>query len=393
MDNYRKMKELAKAHLTEVIIPFWNKLKDEENGGFYGYLDFDLQVDKKAVKGCILNSRILWFYSNAYLLLEEKELLSYANHAYEFLKAHCLDQSYGGIYWSLSYDGSAYDTTKHTYNQAFAVYALSSYYRATGNKEAITLAKSIIGIIEKKCTDSVGYLEAFDREFQPVDNEKLSENGVIAHKTMNTLLHVFEAYTEYYQVTGELEIKERLMWMLDTIRTKVYNPSLHRQEVFFDENMNSILDLHSYGHDIETAWLIDRGLDVIQDQKYDSLLRPITKDLTNQIYQIAYQDHSLLNECEKGKVNTSRIWWVQAEAVVGFLNGYESDRSEDKYLHAAMDIFEFILEKVHDKRAGSEWYWEVDKDGNPYSKKPIVEPWKCPYHNGRMCFEIINRLS
>ncbi|WP_312371494.1 AGE family epimerase/isomerase [Lachnoclostridium sp.] len=391
MDNYKHMKELAKAHLTEVIIPFWNKLRDEENGGFYGYLDFDLQLDKKAVKGCILNSRILWFYSNAYLILGEEDLLSYAKHAYEFLKTHCYDQTYGGIYWSLNYDGSTYDTTKHTYNQAFAVYALSSYYFATKDEEVINLAKSIIEIIEKKCTDTYGYLEAFDRGFLPIDNEKLSENGVIAHKTMNTLLHIFEAYTEYYRVTGDVEIKKRLMWILDIIRTKVYNPNLHRQEVFFDEYMNSILDLHSYGHDIEAAWLIVRGLNVLEEPKYDSLLNPITKDLTNQVYQIAYQDHSLLNECEKGKVNTSRIWWVQAEAVVGFLNGYENDRNETRYFEAAKDIFQFILENVHDKRTGSEWFWEVDKDGNPYSKKPIVEPWKCPYHNGRMCFEILRR--
>jgi len=116
MDNYKHMKELAKAHLTEVIIPFWNKLRDEENGGFYGYLDFDLQLDKKAVKGCILNSRILWFYSNAYLILGEEDLLSYAKYAYEFLKTHCYDQTYGGIYWSLNYAGSTYGTTKHTYN-------------------------------------------------------------------------------------------------------------------------------------------------------------------------------------------------------------------------------------------------------------------------------------
>ncbi|WP_312105872.1 AGE family epimerase/isomerase [Lachnoclostridium sp.] len=391
MDNYKHMKELAKAHLTEVIIPFWNKLRDEENGGFYGYLDFDLQLDKKAVKGCILNSRILWFYSNAYLILGEEDLLSYAKYAYEFLKTHCYDQTYGGIYWSLNYDGSTYGTTKHTYNQAFAVYALSSYYFATKDEEAINLAKSIIEIIEKKSTDTYGYLEAFDRGFLPIDNEKLSENGVIAHKTMNTLLHIFEAYTEYYRVTGDVEIKKRLMWILDIIRTKVYNPNLHRQEVFFDEYMNSILDLHSYGHDIEAAWLIDRGLNVLEEPKYDSLLNPITKDLTNQVYQIAYQDHSLLNECEKGKVNTSRIWWVQAEAVVGFLNGYENDRNETRYFEAAKDIFQFILENVHDKRTGSEWFWEVDKDGNPYSKKPIVEPWKCPYHNGRMCFEILRR--
>lgn len=391
MGNYKQMKELAKAHLSEVVIPFWNKLKDEENGGFYGYLDYDLQLDKKAVKGCILNSRILWFYSNAYLTLGEEGLLSYAKHAYEFLKNHCYDQTYGGIYWSLNYDGSTYDTTKHTYNQAFAVYALSSYYFATKDEEAINLAKSIIGIMEKKCTDSFGYLEAFDRDFLPIDNELLSENGVIAHKTMNTLLHVFEAYTEYYRVTGDMEIKERLMRMLDIIQIKVYNPNLHRQEVFFDVYMNSILDLHSYGHDIEAAWLIDRGLDVLKEPKYDYLLKPITKDLTNQIYQTAYQDHSLLNESEKGKVNTSRIWWVQAEAVVGFLNGYENDRNETRYYEAATDIFQFILENVHDKRTGSEWFWEVDKEGKPFNKKPIVEPWKCPYHNGRMCFEILRR--
>lgn len=391
MDNYKQMQELSRAHLTEVIIPFWNRLKDEEYGGYYGYLDFELKVNQKASKGCILNSRILWFYSNAYLILGDKSLLSYANHAYDFLINHCVDKTFGGIYWALNYDGSAADTTKHTYNQAFAVYALSSYYAATKKTEAMELAKSLIELIEMRCKDSIGYLEAFDRNFTPIENDKLSENGVIAHKTMNTLLHVFESYTEYYRVTGETQVKEQLIWILETIRSKVYNKKLHRQEVFFDQYMNSILDLHSYGHDIETAWLIDRGLSVIKEPKYDSLLKPVILDLTEQIYQTAYQDHSLLNECEEGIVNESRIWWVQAEAVVGFLNGYENDRNQQKYREAAFDIFTFILEKVTDSRPGSEWFWEVDKEGNPFSKKPIVEPWKCPYHNGRMCFEILNR--
>jgi mannobiose 2-epimerase len=224
-----------------------------------------------------------------------------------------------------------------------------------------------------------------------VDNDKLSENGVIAHKTMNTLLHVLEAYTECYRVSKNQRVKERLYFMLDTIIEKIYNPTLHRQEVFFDENYNTILDLHSYGHDIETAWLVDRTCEVLGDADYTNKLLPITKDLTNQIYNVAYQDHSLLNECDRGEVNTSRIWWVQAEAVVGFLNGYEKDKSQVRYLEASKDIFNFILTKLVDDREGSEWHWEVDKDGQPYSKKPIVEPWKCPYHNGRMCFELIRR--
>lgn len=391
MKSNAKMKELAKKQLCETILPFWSKLKDEEFGGFYGFMNYDLTVDKKAVKGCILNSRILWFYTNAYMTLHDESLLIYAKHAYDFMRSYCVDKENGGIYWSVNYDGTVADDTKHTYNQAFAVYALCSYYDATKDESALDLAFVLIDIIENKCTDSVGYLEAFNRKFELVENDKLSENGVIALKTMNTLLHVFEAYTECYRVTKNERVRERLCWMLDVIGDKIYNPKLHRQEVFFDENYNSILDLHSYGHDIETAWLIDRGLEILGDETYTKKLTPVTKDLTNQIYQVAYKDHSLLDECDRQVVNSARIWWVQAEAVVGFLNGYIKDQTKAEYLEASKDVFSFILTKQVDPRTGSEWYWEVDKDGNPFSKKPIVEPWKCPYHNGRMCFEIIRR--
>lgn len=378
-------------HLTRTIIPFWKNLRDDDNGGYYGYMDYDLAVDKKAVKGCILNSRILWFFSNAYTLLKDETLLDEAKHAFAFLKDVCMDQSHGGIYWSIRYDGIPEDTTKHTYNQAFAIYALSSYYEASGDEEALRLAKELYRVIEERCTDEIGYLEAFDEEFHEIENDKLSENGVIADKTMNTLLHVFEAYTELYRVAKLPEVAERLKWILTTFAEKVYNPELHRQEVFFDANMNTILDLHSYGHDIETAWLIDRGVEILGDPVCREKLSPITKDLTAQIYKVAFDGHSLANECEKGVVNEHRIWWVQAETVVGFLNGYEQDPAKTEYLEAAKAQWQFIKEHVMDQRNGSEWFWEVDKEGKPYEGRPIVEPWKCPYHNGRMCFEVIKR--
>ena len=184
------------------------------------------------------------------------------------MKDYCFDKENGGIYWSITYDGKPEDTTKHTYNQAFCIYALSSYYEASKDEEALAMAKELFHIIEEKCTDEVGYLEAFDREFHLIENDKLSENGVIADKTMNTLLHVFEAYTELYRVSKDTEVKKRLEWILDTIADKIYNPKLHRQEVFFDKNYNSILDLHSYGHDIETAWLLNRGVDVLGEEAY-----------------------------------------------------------------------------------------------------------------------------
>lgn len=387
-----KMREEIQNHLVKDIIPFWKNLRDDENGGYYGWVGYDLKVDKKAVKGCILNSRILWFFSNAYTMLRDESLLQEADHAFAFLKERCADRENGGIFWSIRYDGTPEDTTKHTYNQAFAIYALSSYYEASGKQEALDMAKELFYIIETKCTDEIGYKEAFDKAFHEIENDKLSENGVIAAKTMNTLLHVFEAYTELYRVAKLPEVGEKLHWIMETFAHKVYNPELHRQEVFFDENMKSIIDLHSYGHDIETAWLIDRGVEVLGDPAMEALLSPITRDLTAQIYKVAFDGHSLANECERGVVNTHRIWWVQAETVIGFLNGYQKDPSRKEYLQAAESEWQFIKDHVIDKRAGSEWYWEVDEDGRPYPDRPIVEPWKCPYHNGRMCMEVMKRL-
>ena len=379
-----------KEHLTKVIIPFWRGLKDEEYGGFYGYMGYDLGLDKRAVKGCILNSRILWFFSNAYLVLKEEDLLTDAEHAFRFLRDYCVDKENGGVYWSLAFDGKPEDTTKHTYNQAFAIYALSSYYDASGDEEALSLAWELYEIIESKCRDEYGYLEAFNVRFEPEENDKLSENGVMAEKTMNTLLHVFEAYTELYRVTREGKVADKIRYMMDLIADKVYNKEAGRQEVFFDRTWNSLIDLYSYGHDIETAWLVDRGLEVLDDRAYTEKLSPITRTITENIYKRAYIDHSLVNEAENGVVDTTRVWWVQAEAVVGFLNGYQKAPQHREYLEAARDIWDYIKTCVVDKRSGSEWFWSVDRDRKPV-EKPVVEPWKCPYHNGRMCFEVIKR--
>lgn len=380
-----------KEHLVNDLIPFWQGLKDEENGGFYGYLSYDLKLDKRAVKGCILNSRILWFFSNAYMLLGDSSLLESATHAYQFLKDYCVDNEFGGVFWSLTYDGIPEDTTKHTYNQAFSIYALASYYDASKNPEALEIAWELYDLVELKCKDEYGYLEAFTRNFEPEENDKLSENGVIAEKTMNTLLHVFEAYTELYRVTKEEKVAKQIRFMMDIIKDKVFNKEIGRQEVFFDKTWNSLIDLYSYGHDIETAWLVDRGLEVLGDEAYTNMLSPITKIITENIYNRAYIDHSLVNESENGVVDTTRVWWVQAEAVVGFLNGYQKQGNK-KFLDASEDIWNYIKKYFIDKRNGSEWFWSVKEDHTP-NEKPIVEPWKCPYHNGRMCFEVLRRMK
>lgn len=234
-------------------------------GGYYGYLDFDLHLNKEAVKGCILNSRIMWFFSNAAMILGDKSLLNEAGHAYEFLKTRFLDPVHGGVYWSVRYDGTPEETMKHTYSNSFAIYALSSYYDATGDKEALDIALSLFRVIEAHMRDKEGYLEAFDRDYSPVKNEALSENGVMATRTMNTILHVMEAYTELYRVSKDPDVRARLVEILGVMREKIWNPKKKRQEVFFDRDYHSLIDLYSYGHDIESSWLIDLTVSVLEN--------------------------------------------------------------------------------------------------------------------------------
>lgn len=386
------VREEVKEELTNRIIPFWKKLRDNENGGYYGYMDFDLNVDKKYEKGCILNSRILWFFSNAYLTLKEESLRDEADHAYAFMRNACEDKENGGVFWSVTYDGKVADSTKHTYNQAFAIYALSSYYAASGSEEALRFAFDLFHRIETTCTDPYGYLESFNREWVLEDNDKLSENGLLADKTMNTLLHVLEAYTELYRVSKDEEVKKALVKILKEFEEHVYNPKTHRLEVFFDEKMHTISDLYSYGHDIEASWLLDLACDVLGDDTIMKQTHAYTTVLAEEVYREALDHGAMNNECFRGVVDTTRVWWVQAEAMVGFYNCYQKT-GDKKYETITEDLWEYIKAHIIDSREGSEWFWDLNQEGQPESRKPIVEPWKCPYHNGRMCMEMIRRTE
>ncbi len=381
----------AEVHqeLTRRILPFWSGLRDDVRGGYVGKVDYDLTRHPEADKGCILNSRILWFFSEAYLLLKDEALLGEARHAYEMLK-RMTDQQNGGVYWSLHADGTVADATKHTYNQAFAIYALSAYFRAGKNPYALERAKVLFRMIEDKCRDAGGYLEAFTADWRPESNEKLSENGVMATRTMNTLLHVMEGYTGLYQVWSDPELKARLYEILDIWESKIYNKEKRRQEVFFDHEYHSLIDLHSFGHDIETSWLTEKTLEALDDPALTARIRPRLLEMADHTWHAAFTDHGFANECERGVVNQKRIWWVQAEALMGFLNAWEKT-GETRYWDAMLSQWNYIRDVMTDKRTNSEWFWYVNEDGTPGSDEPIVEPWKCPYHNGRMCIEVLRR--
>ncbi|MBR2294287.1 MAG: AGE family epimerase/isomerase [Clostridiales bacterium] len=401
---YESLESALKKHLFNVIVPFWLSMQDSKSGGFYGLRTCDGLVVTESDKGSILNSRILWFFSNCCTLIDSgligdadisgtgysyHDLKQAACSAYEFLRNSFLDRDLGGLYWSVSSDGRVSDPTKHTYGQAFAIYGLAAYFEVTGDPEARSLAFELFDIIEGKMRDPDGYLESFDRNFNPEINDKLSENGVIADRTMNTLLHVMEAYTELYRVTGDKRVGDALKQCLKIHIEHIWDEETERQKVFMDKDYNSIIDLYSYGHDMETSWLLDRTLEILDDPQITSGYGDITHRMLKHVWHDAY-DGSLANECENGVIDHRRVWWVQAETVIGFVNEYMKT-GDEAALNNAVRTWEFIDKNIVMKTYPFEWYSEVDHSGNPDTMLPVADEWKCPYHNGRMCMEIIRR--
>lgn len=387
-----KMADEAEKELRDHIIPFWKNLIDKENGGFYGKVEHTLSVEKKAEKGSVLNSRILWFFSSAYLYFKDEALLDYAEHAYNFLINNLWDKECGGVYWSAQYNGEPADESKHSYCQAFALYGLSAYYKASGNEEAIDAARSLFNIIENRCSDAGGYLEAFDRKWNPKENLELSENGVEAKRTMNTLLHIFEAYAEFYEAALDIEVAVSMEKILNIFITKIYDNDKRRLTVFFDKEYGSLIDLHSYGHDIEASWLLDWGASLLKSPELVKKVSTMNSALAENVYRRSFENKYIYNECENGINDKTRVWWVQSEAVVGFINAYEKNPERIELLEAAANIWNYIFEKIVDKRTGGEWYWAADVNDNPVARE-TAGPWKCPYHNGRMCLEILRRTK
>lgn len=385
------LRKKAEEELLNNLGPFWLKLIDNENGGFYGEVTYDLKVNKTSEKGGIQTSRILWFFSAAYCATKNEEYKKAATHAYEFLRDKLIDKEFKGVYWMVDYLGNPIDTRKHVYCQSFAIYALSEYYKATKDKQALDLAMNLFSLVENigLNKENSAYLEEFDREWNITPNEMLSENGVIAEITTNTHLHVLEGYTNLYSVTNNRVVGERLKELIYTFYNKIYDKEQHLLKIFFDSEWNTIIDVKSYGHDIEASWLIDDAYKVLnlKDESIEKMIIDIAYNIKAQIQE----DGSLINESENGVKDYTRVWWVQVEAMVGYLNAYERTHDES-FLNIVNNLMTYTMKNMVDPREGGEWYWSIEPNGKP-TERSVIEPWKTPYHNGRFCLEFMKRIG
>lgn len=393
----RALSEIIIAHEEELdnIMQYWiNNVPDRINGGFVGSIDGYGKVIKNANKGAILNGRILWTFSAAYNYTKNEKYLEMANRAFDYFTQYFIDKVNGGVYWELDSKGTPVNTRKQAYAQGFAVYGLSEYYRATSNEKAMLLAQELFWTIEKNFKDKEhgGYIEALDEKWNPLDDMRLSIKEANWPKSMNTHLHILEPYTNLYRCWKNPILAKSIEQIIRVFLDRIIDKETAHFNLLFDSDWAVKTNTISYGHDIEGSWLL---VEAAEELGNADLIKEVNEmalrmvDVTQR--EGADIDGSLFNEREGTHLDTDKHWWPQAEAMVGYVNAWQIS-GEQKYLDEAERVWNFITLNVIDKKVG-EWYWRVDKDGEPYMEEEKAGFWKCPYHNSRALIEVCTRLK
>lgn len=395
MDNVQWAAQIEEE-LKGNIFPFWlEKAVDETNGGYYGYIDRNLNADNTADKALVLNTRIMWTFSAAYRVYGEQRYLEVANRAYRYLKDYFEDNEHGGLYWSVSAKGTPVSTKKQVYGQAFAIYAYSEHYRATGDESTLKKAIELFHILERYTFNPVskGYIEALSREWQETSDNSLSSKDLNSKMSMNTHLHVLEAYTNLYRIWPDNLLQQKLRNLITVTIDHIVNEESWHFNLFFDLAWNSEADHISYGHDIEGSWLLCEAAEVLGDEDLLAAVRLVALRMAEATLKEGVdEDGGLFNEAgPAGLLDTDKDWWPQAEAVVGFYNAFQLT-GDEVYREAALHAWTFIERHLVDHQNG-EWHWSVRRDGTISDNEEKAGPWKCPYHNSRACMEMIERLA
>jgi mannobiose 2-epimerase len=378
------------------ILDFWKcETLDVQHGGFYGEISSSLIIKSNADKGLVLNARILWTFATAYRFFGQQADLDMAERAFEYLLDYFWDQKHGGLFWMVNYEGQAVNRSKQIYGQAFGIYACSEFYRATGRQDALEYAVKLFELVEANSYDSdnKGYYEACSEDWESTVESCMSNVDLNAKKSMNTHLHILEAYTNLYRVWSSEALKLKLLELIQVTITHIVNPYTSHFYLFFDDAWKVKSDVISFGHDIEGSWLLVEAAEVLGDQVLIEQVKVITMKMAQAVYDKALDtDGGLFNELmDNAELDDDKIWWPQAEAIVGFLNAFELT-NEAYFFEAAQHTWAFTNAYICDKVNG-EWHWSVSRERNVRTQFAKVNAWKCPYHNSRSCFEVMERLD
>ena len=393
MSQLHQFKSELQQQLSD-ILTFWMKHSvDEQYGGFYGVISNQNEVNVDAPRGLVLNARILWTFSAAFNLTNDKSYLQMADRAYHYLTTGFIDKTFGGFFWSIDKYGQPVETKKQVYGMAFCCYAFSEYYKANNGIDPLNHAKECFNLIEKHSFDgkNSGYFEAFTREWQQIGDMRLSGKDANEKKTMNTHLHILEAYTNLYSVYHSERLKKIILQLLSDFSDHIIDSRGDHLGLFFDENWAVKSFDISYGHDIEAAWLLMEAAKTIDDPQWVEKTLGYSLQLTRGAREGLDSDGGLWHENVNGKLVRQKHWWPQAEAMVGFFNAWQYNGKKE-YLQHSINSWQFVQQKLLDRKYG-EWFWGINEDDSVMDGQYKAGFWKCPYHNARACMEIIKRIN
>jgi len=392
-EEFLQFKNEIRSELDSILAYWKTNSVDTVNGGFYGRRDFNNNLIADANKGVILNTRLLWSFSAAGNFYKNDTYKTYADRAYAYLKTYFQDQEFEGLYWELDHEGNPVNKRKQIYAQAFSIYALSEFYRYTSNEDALNWAISLFNIIEKYARDNKlnGYLEAFQENWSPIEDMRLSEKDDNSAKTMNTHLHILEAYTNLLQVTGSSAVKEALKNLTKLFLEKFLDTRTNHFQLFFDTQWKRANNVVSFGHDIEAVWLIVDACKAIANKDLLQQAEQVTLEVASTFLKEAYiPQKGVVNEqdMDTGEIDTDRHWWPQMEAIVGLQYAFEIS-GEEHFRTAQLDIWQYTKNHIIDHKNG-EWHFRVNKNNEPYTSEDKLSMWKAPYHNSRACMLVLN---
>jgi len=389
-----KFKKELSSELANIFNYWIDNTIDKVNGGFVGRIDQNNLVDFNSAKGSVLNARILWSFSAGFNLTKNGTYLTYADKAYQYLTDFFLDKKCGGVYWSVDNFGNPLDTKKQVYVIVFTIYGFAEYYKASSNetakKTAIELFESLVQYAYD--TDKGGYLEAFAEDWKPIDDLRLSDKDANEKKTMNTHLHVLEAYSNLYSIWPNAKLRKQIESLITDFLNHIISPDTGHLTLFFDEHWNKKSDTISFGHDIEASWLLLEAAENINDVDLIIEIKKLAVQMAKNCIQALDVDFGMWYEKEPAQCHwiKDKHWWVQAEAMVGLVNAWELSK-DDKFLYYALNNWKFVQQNILDQQYG-EWHWGINEQGKSMPLEDKVGMWKCPYHNSRACMEIIRRL-
>lgn len=393
-EERRRMATEMSANLTENILPYWIEKMTDPRGGYYGRIDGNEVLHTDAPKGAIMHARILWTMAAAYNATKDGRYLRAAKHAYEYILRYFIDREFGGIYQSVDWEGRPLDTKKQFYAIAFVIYGMAEYYMATKNNDVLNEAISLFHIIEKYSRDRElgGYIEAKNRDWSEAGDMRLSDKDANACKTMNTHLHILEAYSALYRIWHDERLKEALESLIEIFSDKITDKKTHHLGLFFDRNWKRQDGEISYGHDIEASWLLLEAAEALGNEETVEKVKKLTRKIADAALEGRCTDGSIVYERHKsGSYDNEKHWWVQAEAVVGqlYLWKYHKIAGQDD---SARQTWDYIKNNLLDTVNG-EWYWSILPAGEVNRKDDKAGYWKCPYHNGRMIMESCRLLT